>query len=133
MMYKPLSKLARGYSMQVKCVQTQMQLPPVPVKSQQCYGCKYFNAKTFGCKAFSIINHQTNGVKEVSTGLCRTREDLCGEQGSFFIDSSVEIVPSPEHFVIQYYIDGSSTIADITKVSVDEYYENIAIEFNDVY
>lgn len=122
-------------TLKVNCSKTisHKELPATPVKSHQCYGCKHFNTTTFGCKAFSIINHKTSEVTEVSTGLSRTRSNLCGEHGTLFESCKVEIVPSPEHYVIQYYIDGSSTFADASRISVDEYYENISIEFNDVY
>jgi hypothetical protein len=114
-------------------------------KQVECKNCKHFQKNTQGCNAFSIVNHLEKVMIDVDAALCREKYNLCSPLAFFFEDEidnnynnknkqvSVETVPVPEDYVIQYFIDGSSTFSNASTVSIDEYYDNIHIEFNDVY
>jgi hypothetical protein len=106
-------------------------------KNIECKECKHFEKDTMRCKAFSIVNHIDIVMIDVDASLCREKQNLCSPFAFYFDNEKkpapVEIVPVPEDYVIQYFIDGSSTFSNATTVSVDEYYDNIRIEFNDVY
>lgn len=111
-----------------------------------CRECVYYSEADDTCKVLGVVNHVSMDVTRIKSLHCRTREDLCGMNARYYEPLHiVEVVPPStptttnvrftddvDVFSVTYYIDGSVNINTDNK-SVDNYYDTLHQDFNDVY
>lgn len=129
---------------------------------RQCKDCVYYSEADDTCKVLSVVNHISMDVTKVKSLHCRTREDLCGMDARYYepreveaylltssvksssstaqshftddvyVDVDVNVDVDINKFSITYYIDGSVCV-NTDDQSVDNYYDTLHRDFNDVY
>lgn len=121
-----------------------------------CRECVHYSNIDDTCKVLSIINNVNMDVTRIKSIHCRTREDLCGMNARYYEYQEVQTTPTPtpspptpppqegvvvqsvadvfedEVFNVTYYIDGSVGV-NTDEASVDNYYDTLHHDFNDVY
>lgn len=118
-----------------------------------CRECVHYSEQDDTCKVLSIINHAAMDVTKIKSLYCRTREDLCGMNAKYYepkqetpslipplqptvLETSKNIVieadHTPSNLKITYYIDGSVNICG-DGCNIDNYYDNLHQDFNDIY
>ena len=109
-----------------------------------CKECIHYSEKDSTCKALRLINHTTNNVTNIKSLYCRTREDLCGLEAKYYKTKYYSLQTQfigvktlnddilYHHYQIAYNPDGSSGICG-EGCDIDEYYDNIHLDYVDVY
>lgn len=137
-LFKPIKVPMRVRTRVITSAQEQQSQPHV---IRLCRECAHYSELDDTCKVLNIINHINMDVARIKSLHCRTREDLCGMDARYYEPNIVVIEETPialekeemhADFSVTYYIDGSVGV-NYNEESVDNYYNTLHRDFNDVY